>query len=93
MWPDRISSLGPLTYESGALPTALHGPAQFYANVQADLNIYSTNIVLGHLTHIKNDVGFFLQKIALTDRMLNHVPIRRLVPSQPESWQSAILKL
>ena len=27
MWPDRISNPGPLIYESGAIPTALHGPA------------------------------------------------------------------
>ena len=27
MWPDRVSNPGPLTYESGALPTALRGPA------------------------------------------------------------------
>ena len=27
MWPDRVSNLGPLTYESGALPTARRGPA------------------------------------------------------------------
>ena len=26
MWPDRVSNPGPLTYESGALPTALRGP-------------------------------------------------------------------
>ena len=25
MWPDRVSNSGPLTYESGALPTALRG--------------------------------------------------------------------
>ena len=28
MWPDRVSNPGPLTCESGALPTALWGPAQ-----------------------------------------------------------------
>ena len=28
MWPDRISNPGPPTYEPGALPTVLHGPAQ-----------------------------------------------------------------
>ena len=28
MWPDRVLNPGPLTYESGALPTALHGPAR-----------------------------------------------------------------
>ena len=27
MWTDGVSKLGPLTYESGALLTALHGPA------------------------------------------------------------------
>ena len=27
MWPDRVSNPGPLTYKSGALPTALRGPA------------------------------------------------------------------
>ena len=27
MWPDRVSNPGPLTYESGALPTAQRGPA------------------------------------------------------------------
>ena len=29
MWPDRVSNPGPLTCESGALPTALRGPAFF----------------------------------------------------------------
>ena len=28
MWPDWISNSGPLTYESGALLTALCGPAR-----------------------------------------------------------------
>ena len=27
MWPDWVSNSGPLTYESGALPTALCDPA------------------------------------------------------------------
>ena len=35
MWPDRVSNLGPLTYESGALPIALRGPA---SNEQNDEN-------------------------------------------------------
>ena len=29
MLPDRVSNPGPLTYESGALPIALRGPATF----------------------------------------------------------------
>ena len=27
MWPDQVSNPGPPTYESGALPIALRGPA------------------------------------------------------------------
>ena len=30
MLPDRVSNPGPLTYESGALPIALRGPAVFF---------------------------------------------------------------
>ena len=33
MWPDRVANPGPLTYESGALPTALRGPADPSENV------------------------------------------------------------
>ena len=33
MLPDRVSNPGPLTYESGALPIALRGPAQLLAKV------------------------------------------------------------
>ena len=33
MLPDRVSNPGPLTYESGALPIALRGPAISYSNV------------------------------------------------------------
>ena len=31
MWPDRVSNSGPLTYESGALPTALRGSLRQYS--------------------------------------------------------------
>ena len=30
MLPDLVSNPGPLTYESGALPIALRGPAKYY---------------------------------------------------------------
>ena len=32
MLPDRVSNPGPLTYESGALPIALRGPATVMVN-------------------------------------------------------------
>ena len=34
MLPDRVSNPGPLTYESGALPIALRGPACVLVLVQ-----------------------------------------------------------
>ena len=37
MWPDRVSNPGPPTYESGALPIALRGPAICYL-VMAELD-------------------------------------------------------
>ena len=33
MLPDRVSNPGPLTYESGALPIALRGPAMKQSNM------------------------------------------------------------
>ena len=32
MLPDRVSNPGPLTYESGALPIALRGPARVHVD-------------------------------------------------------------
>ena len=40
MWPDRVSNPGPLTYESGALWTALCGPA-----VKRDLKPYDMHTI------------------------------------------------
>ena len=34
MLPDRVSNPGPLTYESGALPVALRGPAQYFRHIK-----------------------------------------------------------
>ena len=41
MLPDRVSNPGPLTYESGALPIALRGPAR---NLYNSLNSIKENI-------------------------------------------------
>ena len=42
MWPDRVSNPGPLTYESGALPTALRGAAKtaLFAIAHANFDNY-----------------------------------------------------
>ena len=34
MLPDRVSNPGPLTYESGALPIALRGPAMVMKDIE-----------------------------------------------------------
>ena len=34
MLPDRVSNPGPLTYESGALPIALRGPASCLTTIK-----------------------------------------------------------
>ena len=36
MLPDRVSNPGPLTYESGALPIALRGPANLAKDVKVN---------------------------------------------------------
>ena len=41
MLPDRVSNPGPLTYESGALPIALRGPATWWVFI-FDLDLYFT---------------------------------------------------
>ena len=39
MLPNRVSNPGPLTYESGTLPTALPGPARLYGKHQASITL------------------------------------------------------
>ena len=46
MLPDRVSNPGPLTYESGALPIALCGPAWENVNVMIELLIKSVVRIL-----------------------------------------------
>ena len=46
MMPDRVSNTGPLTYESGALPIALRGPA-LYQVIKCEVN-YSHHFYLQH---------------------------------------------
>ena len=45
MWPDRVSNPGPLTYESGALPTALRDPAVLLKNLVYKLTVTGRSLV------------------------------------------------
>ena len=44
MLPDRVSNPGPLTYESGALPIALRGPAVTFWNMYECMLVYTSEI-------------------------------------------------
>ena len=49
MLPDRVSNPGPLTYESGALPIALRGPAYIYIYVYVQLIIFEPTCIFVQL--------------------------------------------
>ena len=55
MWPDRVSNPGPLTYESGALPIALRGPAHFL--VDEDISVL---LIHEHIIMCKKKSSFIL---------------------------------
>ena len=47
MWPDRVPNPGPLTYESGALPTGLRGPARLLVyNKKACATLFMSGFIL-----------------------------------------------
>ena len=46
MLPDRVSNPGPLTYESGALPIALRGPARFFGDFRRGLLLFVVILVI-----------------------------------------------
>ena len=45
MLPDRVSNPGPLTYESGALPIALRGPAPYSMRIHFPFFIFFSVII------------------------------------------------
>ena len=48
MLPDRVSNPGPLTYESGALPIALRGPALTFELLTYDCMHFRMNWNMVH---------------------------------------------
>ena len=60
MLPDRVSNPGPLTYESGALPIALRGPADAYADSDTETGIITTVLlVLSYMVGRKSNFSNF----------------------------------
>ena len=56
MWPDRVSNSGPLTYVSGALSTALRGPALWLEHRWLVFHGYF-ELVLESLTKKKKNIA------------------------------------
>ena len=53
MLPDRVSNPGPLTYESGALPIALRGPALL--RIQSALDSLNSDTELAYINNYSLD--------------------------------------
>ena len=93
MLPDRVSNPGPLTYESGALPIALCGPA----NLRDDSSPEIKNHLCEFLS-IKEDLvkkilsKRIIQKRALTSAKTDTIPkkLKRGIP-EPNISQNHLL--
>ena len=57
MLPDRVSNPGPLTYESGALPIALRGPAPVFRTLFGGLKMLKIGKLLFSCTCIDSCIG------------------------------------
>ena len=61
MLPDRVSNPGPLTYESGALPIALRGPARRNEDIKYTMNTGQEVIEIETVTS-ERDLGIIMDK-------------------------------
>ena len=91
MLPDRVSNPGPLTYESGALPIALRGPADTYADVRLDCSHMpdgkfpiDATISRGNLYH--NDVWLEDQQLHLKAQILGKPCLTNTSIAFTKSW-------
>ena len=87
MLPDRVSNPGPLTYESGALPTALRGPASLGINKGfvcreetgvTKLFPFAKIAKKYGCTHIHLYFFLFLKKKKVLKDLISHVQLRNM---------------
>ena len=76
MLPDRVSNPGPLTYESGALPIALRGPALSFPDHNSETN-RNILILLGRtgqygVSHARMTTLFICPLINILLHFLSH---------------------
>ena len=75
MLPDRVSNPGPLTYESGALPIALRGPA---SEEIFTWHCYSERIWWSYPSHVSNFSKFLGNKYLACHTAHTTITIRRI---------------
>ena len=78
MLPDRVLNPGPLTYESGALPIALRGPAYFHETKYK----HKTQLNDGQGKSTKTPPTFWRNYAPLKNQYENCVPFIPLKPSK-----------
>ena len=74
MWPDWVSNPGPLTYESGALPTALRGPADEAALYESALFVpffFVFSVCAASMRYFHLFIIFYTQKNAVSIERTN----------------------
>ena len=62
MWPDRVLNPRPLTYESGALPTALRGPSKYLVTVYVCVCVWVGDILLVY-NHVISELSSSVIKL------------------------------
>ena len=58
MWPDRVSNTGPLTYESGAIPTALRGLAGTVLHPYCTTRILVYHLSIPHMQRANYEISW-----------------------------------
>ena len=71
MLPDRVSNPGPLTYESGALPTALRGPAEKYGKPLYYLLLIRISVIIYKLAYLINKISYSSYMISNINEIFN----------------------
>ena len=80
--PDRVSNPGPLTYESGALPIALRGPADDLLNIDNNFfdsmvnHIYPSELQLNKVNISDTEASLLDFHLSLSD---GFVKIKNLI--------------
>ena len=93
MLPDRVSNPEPLTYESGALPIALRGPAIYL--VHSEINRYNQpyqiiSRIVKYQLFVINIINL-LGALYLISIKLFLILISKLVPLTPETVRTLIM--